>query len=194
MPLRGLLSDRSRASAAALINDDSTLPAPQPAGRSLTNTSTVTASGRHKAEPDEKAKSTTHLTVADRWGNVVSYTFTIEQIGGSGMVVPGRGFLLNNELTDFNFVRGHGELAGRGQAAALEHGADDRVQARAARGRARLAGRRDDHHHASSRSLVNHVDFGQSLPDAVAAPRASQRNSEPTPAEPAFIAPGRRRR
>jgi len=43
--------------------------------------------------------------VADRQGNVVTYTFTIEQIGGSAMVVPGYGFLLNNELTDFNFSR-----------------------------------------------------------------------------------------
>ena len=41
---------------------------------------------------------------ADRWGNVVSYTLTIEQTGGSGIVVPGRGFLLNNELTDFSLV------------------------------------------------------------------------------------------
>ena len=41
---------------------------------------------------------------ADRWGNVVSYTLTIEQTGGSGIVVPGRGFLLNNELTDFDFA------------------------------------------------------------------------------------------
>lgn len=48
--------------------------------------------------------STTHLTVADKWGNVASYTSTIEQFGGSGMVVPGYGFLLNNQLTDFEFV------------------------------------------------------------------------------------------
>ena len=31
----------------------------------------------------------------------MDYTLTIEQTGGSGIVVPGRGFLLNNELTDF---------------------------------------------------------------------------------------------
>ena len=37
----------------------------------------------------------TNLTVADRWGNVVEYTLTIEQTGGSGMVVPGHGFLLS---------------------------------------------------------------------------------------------------
>ena len=48
-------------------------------------------------------EATTHLTVSDRWGNVVSYTFTIESTGGNGIVVPGWGFLLNNELTDFNF-------------------------------------------------------------------------------------------
>jgi gamma-glutamyltranspeptidase/glutathione hydrolase len=46
--------------------------------------------------------STTHHTTADRWGNVVSYTLTIEQTGGSAITVPNRGFLLNNELTDFS--------------------------------------------------------------------------------------------
>ena len=61
--------------------------------------------------------------VGDKWGNVVSYTLTIEQTGGSGITVPGRGFLLNNELTDFNFEpptpAGRPEPAGPGQAAAL---------------------------------------------------------------------------
>ncbi len=55
-------------------------------------------------EKDTENISTTNLTVADKWGNVVEYTLTIEQTGGSGMVVPGRGFLLNNELTDFSTV------------------------------------------------------------------------------------------
>ena len=54
-----------------------------------------------RAPPDTENVDTTNLTVADRWGNVVEYTLTIEQTGGTGMVVPGRGFLLNNELTDF---------------------------------------------------------------------------------------------
>lgn len=47
---------------------------------------------------------TTHFAVVDKWGNVVSYTTTIEQGWGSGIMVPGYGFLLNNELTDFNFT------------------------------------------------------------------------------------------
>ncbi len=54
-----------------------------------------------RAPATEQGQSTTHLVASDRWGNVVSYTLTIEQTGGSGIVVPGRGFLLNNELTDF---------------------------------------------------------------------------------------------
>jgi gamma-glutamyltranspeptidase/glutathione hydrolase len=46
---------------------------------------------------------TTHFSVVDRWGNVVSYTTTIEAGWGTGIMVPEYGFMLNNELTDFNF-------------------------------------------------------------------------------------------
>ena len=52
------------------------------------------------APPSDK-KGTTHLVVVDSQGNVVSMTTTIEENFGSGVVVPNRGFLLNNELTDF---------------------------------------------------------------------------------------------
>jgi len=45
---------------------------------------------------------TTHFTTADSEGNFVSWTSTIEQLMGSGNMVPGRGFMLNNELTDFS--------------------------------------------------------------------------------------------
>jgi gamma-glutamyltranspeptidase/glutathione hydrolase len=44
---------------------------------------------------DTEGLSTTHLVVTDKRGDVASYTLTIEQTGGNGMVVPGRGFLLN---------------------------------------------------------------------------------------------------
>ena len=46
---------------------------------------------------------TTHFTIIDANGLVVSWTSTIEGTWGSGITVPGYGFLLNNELTDFNF-------------------------------------------------------------------------------------------
>ncbi|QFU82937.1 gamma-glutamyltransferase [Natronorubrum aibiense] len=49
---------------------------------------------------------TTHFSVVDQWGNAVSYTSTIEQFMGSGKMVPGRGFMINNELTDFDFAPG----------------------------------------------------------------------------------------
>ncbi|WP_202077703.1 gamma-glutamyltransferase [Caldalkalibacillus salinus] len=53
-------------------------------------------------EDDKDIGETTHFTVADRWGNVVSYTSTIEQVFGTGIMVPGYGIMLNNELTDFD--------------------------------------------------------------------------------------------
>lgn len=48
--------------------------------------------------------NTSHISIRDSEGNIVSYTTTIEHVFGSAMVVPGWGFLLNNELTDFDAV------------------------------------------------------------------------------------------
>lgn len=45
---------------------------------------------------------TSHISIVDEAGNMVSFTTTIEHIFGSAMVVPGYGFFLNNELTDFD--------------------------------------------------------------------------------------------
>lgn len=47
---------------------------------------------------------TTHFSIVDAQGNVVSCTTTVESLWGSGIMVPGYGFMLNNELTDFNLV------------------------------------------------------------------------------------------
>ncbi|MFY8093633.1 MAG: gamma-glutamyltransferase [Niveispirillum sp.] len=52
--------------------------------------------------PDTEIPGTTHFSVADEWGNVASMTSTIEDIYGSGILVDG--YVLNNELTDFNFI------------------------------------------------------------------------------------------
>ena len=49
---------------------------------------------------------TTHFSVIDKWGNMVAYTTTIEQVFGSGIMVPEYGFMLNNEMTDFDAVPG----------------------------------------------------------------------------------------
>ncbi|MCZ6842356.1 MAG: gamma-glutamyltransferase [SAR324 cluster bacterium] len=47
-------------------------------------------------------QSTTHLSVVDEARNMVALTSSVEQAFGSGIIVPGRGFLLNNQLTDFS--------------------------------------------------------------------------------------------
>jgi gamma-glutamyltranspeptidase/glutathione hydrolase len=185
VPLRGLLSDRYAADRRSLITDTA-LPTPQKPGDPWKYNGGGHG-GQVKISSDAEGPSTTHLTVADRWGNVVTYTFTIEQIGGSGMVVPGRGFLLNNELTDFNFGSGTANSPGPGKrprssmapTLVFKHGRP--AVALGSPGGATIIT-------TVLQILVNRIDFGQSLPDALAAPRASQRNSEPTPAEPAFIA------
>ena len=58
----------------------------------------------NKLSPDsvEKGLSTTHFSIVDSSGNAVSMTSSIENKFGSRMMV--RGFLLNNQLTDFSFV------------------------------------------------------------------------------------------
>ncbi|MBL7961990.1 gamma-glutamyltransferase, partial [bacterium] len=50
----------------------------------------------------DESMETTHFSVVDMEGNVVSNTYTIEEWFGSGAVVKGLGFLLNNEMHDFN--------------------------------------------------------------------------------------------
>ena len=60
------------------------------------------------AEPDE----TTHFSVIDRDGLAVTSTYTLEGSYGSHVVVKGTGFLLNNEMGDFNKKAGETNLTG----------------------------------------------------------------------------------
>jgi gamma-glutamyltranspeptidase/glutathione hydrolase len=61
------------------------------------------------AAPDNEVAGTTSFAVADVAGNVVTWTSTVEKTFGSGLV--SNGFVLNNELTDFNFApEDQGEL------------------------------------------------------------------------------------
>jgi gamma-glutamyltranspeptidase/glutathione hydrolase len=180
VPLRGLLSDDFAAERRAKITD-SALSTPQPAGSPWPHDS-----GPGGNSTAREGRSTTHLTVSDRFGNVVSYTFTIEQTGGSGIVVPEYGFLLNNELTDFEFATGFPNSPAGGKrprssmspTIVFDHGRP--VVALGSPGGSMIIT-------TVLQILVNHFDFGQDLPAAVAAPRASQRNGPSTSAEPAFI-------
>src|SRR6201995_3072172 len=47
---------------------------------------------------------TNNIVTADKQGDIVAYTNTINFFGGSGQTVPGYGFLLNDEMTDFDFA------------------------------------------------------------------------------------------
>lgn len=55
------------------------------------------------AEPQElrEGEHTTHFTIADQGGNIVAFTTTLGDDFGSGTIVPGMGFLLNNAMADF---------------------------------------------------------------------------------------------
>jgi gamma-glutamyltranspeptidase/glutathione hydrolase len=53
-----------------------------------------------------EGSETTHFSVVDAQGNAVSNTFTLEQGYGARVVAPGTGFLLNNEMHDFNMNPG----------------------------------------------------------------------------------------
>ncbi len=51
---------------------------------------------------DFDAHDTTHYSVMDKWGNAVSNTYTLNLGFGSGVIVEGAGFLLNDEMDDFS--------------------------------------------------------------------------------------------
>ncbi len=60
-----------------------------------------------------ESEETTHLSVVDAAGNAVSLTYTLEHSYGSQIVADGTGFLLNNEMGDFNPVPGNTNVSGR---------------------------------------------------------------------------------
>ncbi|MDE8669724.1 gamma-glutamyltransferase family protein [Pseudarthrobacter sp. H3Y2-7] len=140
-------------------------------------------------ETDTENLSTTNLTVADKWGNVVEYTLTIEQTGGSGIVVPGRGFLLNNELTDFSYDSTNpadpnrvepGKRPRSSMSPTIILKDDEPFLALGSPGGSTIIT-------TVLQTILNRVDLGMSVSDSIAAPRASQRNTASVTAEPGFI-------
>jgi gamma-glutamyltranspeptidase/glutathione hydrolase len=103
VPVDQLTSDAFAAERACLFDPTVAQKRPIPFGIPDGGYTSCAASGARQGQPNP-GQSTTHLVTADKWGNVASYTLTIEQTGGSGITVPGYGFLLNNELTDFDFT------------------------------------------------------------------------------------------
>ena len=60
----------------------------------------------------DESEDTTHFSIIDGEGMAVSNTYTIEASWGSRVVVPGAGYLLNNEMGDFNWVKGYTDRNG----------------------------------------------------------------------------------
>lgn len=75
-----------------------------------------------KIKQIHEGNNTTHYSVADKFGNAVSVTYTINASYGSGAAVEGAGFLLNNEMDDFSIKPGVPNLCGLvgGEANAIE--------------------------------------------------------------------------
>ena len=192
VPVHQLLSQRfANERACQLFSPNVAHPRPIPFGSPDGSYSCGAASVSQLAARDDHG--TTHLTVADRWGNVASYTLTIEQTGGSGITVPGYGFLLNNELTDFNFVPlvdgvpdpnlpgpGKRPRSSMSPTIVLSHGRP--YLALGSPGGATIIT-------TVLQVLTGYVDRDLALVDAIAAPRVSSRNSSAgTEAEPAVFA------
>ncbi|MFF4696344.1 gamma-glutamyltransferase [Streptomyces chattanoogensis] len=189
VPTKELLSKEFAKDRACLISPTATLTSPvAPADPRRPGTGCPKRTG---SPAPYEGPSTTHLVTSDRWGNVVSYTLTIEQTGGSAITVPGRGFLLNNELTDFDFtplskdvpdpnLPGPGKRPRSSMSPTLVLKDGRPYLAVGSPGGATIIT-------TVLQTLVNRVDLDMSLPEAVAAPRISQRNRKDTEAEPAFL-------
>jgi gamma-glutamyltranspeptidase/glutathione hydrolase len=189
VPLEDLLSDTFAAERACAIDPDEAATKPVAAG-DVEDYDGVCADGSTAGEEprDTENVETTNLTVADRWGNVVEYTLTIEQTGGSGLLVEDRGFLLNNELTDFSTVYdpedpnriqpGKRPRSSMSPTIVLEDG--EPFLALGSPGGSTIIT-------TVTQLLLNRIDRDLTLPEAIAEPRASQRNTAAVVAEPAFI-------
>jgi gamma-glutamyltranspeptidase/glutathione hydrolase len=127
-----------------------------------------------------EGEETTHLSVVDADRHAVSLTYTLEQGYGSRIVVPGAGFLLNNEMGDFNPAPGMTDGAGLiGTAPNVAEGSkrmlssmtptivtkDDRLfmVTGSPGGRTII--------NTVLQTIVNVVDFGMNIQEAVDAPR-----------------------
>ncbi|TCC16305.1 gamma-glutamyltransferase [Kribbella sindirgiensis] len=188
VPVKELLSKGFGAERSCLIDPQHAATKPVPAGAPDGDYSRCGKSTAVEDRPDTEGRSTTHMVAADKWGNVVSYTLTIEQTGGSGITVPGRGFLLNNELTDFSAAPNPADPnqveAGKRPRSSMSptivvRGGKPYLALGSPGGSTIIT--------TVLQTLTNRLDRRMTLPEAIAAPRASQRNTASVTAEQAFI-------
>jgi gamma-glutamyltranspeptidase / glutathione hydrolase len=189
VPLHGLL-DRAFAATRRCLITDTAATSPVAPGNPYPPYTGCQAGGTASPSADHE-QSTNNIVTADRWGNVVAYTNTIEHFAGTGMTVPGYGFLLNNEMTDFDFAPsdpavpdvnlpegGKIPRSSMSPTIVLRHGAP--VFAVGSPGGATIIT-------TVLQILINHIDFGMSLEQAIAAPRVGNFNTPTSSAEQAFL-------
>ncbi|HEY6935057.1 MAG TPA: gamma-glutamyltransferase [Marmoricola sp.] len=189
VPLHALLDPRYAATRRCLITDHAA-SSPVAPGHPYRPYDACPAGGTAASAPDHE-QSTNNIVTADRWGNVVAYTNTIEQFAGTGMTVPGYGFLLNNEMTDFDFAPstpgtpdvnlpagGKRPRSSMNPTIVMRHGRP--VFAVGTPGGATIIT-------TVLQILVNRIDFGMSLERAIAAPRVGNFNTPESFAEKAFL-------
>ncbi|SDG67837.1 MULTISPECIES: gamma-glutamyltransferase [unclassified Duganella] len=184
-PVAGLLSKEYAARRRELINPDQA-SVHAPAGDPYPFQNDVSVPLRANANKlIAEGAHTTHLTVSDKDGNIVSYTYTIESWGGSGIVVPGYGFLLNNEMTDFDFsgpapnVPEAGKRPRSSMSPTIAFKDGKPAFSIGSPGGATIIT-------TVLQTIFNHIDLGMSMPDALNAPRLSERNGMATDVEPGF--------
>jgi gamma-glutamyltranspeptidase/glutathione hydrolase len=190
VPLSGLLDPAFAAERRCLIGTTAGTSPVAPGNPFAPFTSCPAAAQEQEPNASPEAHHTNNIVTTDRYGDIVAYTNTINFFGGSGQVVPGYGFLLNNELTDFDFApsststpdpnlpaAGKQPRSSMGPIIALKDGVPQ-FAIGAAGGSTIIE--------TVVQTLINHVDFGMSLSDALNAPRVSQTNSANSTAEPNF--------
>jgi gamma-glutamyltranspeptidase/glutathione hydrolase len=186
VPLAGLLSKEFAASRRALVKPrQASLKVAQGDPFAFQQDLSVPLRPQPSRATAREGMHTTHLTVSDRAGNVVAYTFTIESWGGSGITVPGYGFLLNNEMTDFDFKGPHPNVPEAGKrprssmapTIALKNG-KPAFSIGSPGGSTIIT--------TVLQTIVNYVDLGMPMEQAINAPRLSERNADVTDVEPGF--------
>jgi gamma-glutamyltranspeptidase/glutathione hydrolase len=200
VPAQGLLADGYVEMRSALItpgvrrspNPEADDPRPFESAGLLQATRLAVA-----ASPPSFENGTTHFSVVDKWGNVVSYTNTIESGYGIGVFAgytrpdgtfKNHGFLLNNELTDFNTTPTTNSFTGTAgyndvepgkrprssMAPSMMFGPDGKpMLAYGSPGGATII-------NSVVNVTINLIDHGMTLQEAIDAPRVSVASAAPT--------------
>jgi gamma-glutamyltranspeptidase/glutathione hydrolase len=101
VPFDGLLDDDYLALRSLLIKEGSRIPGLRIPGDPHAY-QPAPAAAEVGADGGSEGLQTSHFSIVDRWGNAVSFTTTLTDGFGTGIMVPGYGFVLNDSLSNFN--------------------------------------------------------------------------------------------